>query len=113
GFAGPGALEGMLKSRISDPIGVDLEKEFFPELDGRFTYATRIQKPARLNSETTLVAARLKDVKKFGEVFDRVLEKYKDNFEKKSFGGVTFYQFKGGAGGRPAGDRPGGEGLQL
>lgn len=109
GFAGQGSVENMLKSRISDPIGVDLEKELFPELDGRYTYATRIQKPARLNSETSLLAARIKDTKRFGEVFDRVLDKYKDNFEKKSFGGVTYHVFKTpprGAFGRPEGEGP-------
>lgn len=109
GFAGPGALEGMLKSRISDNIGVDLEKEVFPELDGRFTYATRITKPARINSETSLLAARLKDAKRFSEVFERVLDKYKDNVEKKSFGGVTYYLIKVPEGrrfGAPDGEAP-------
>lgn len=109
GFAGQGTVENMLKTRISDQIGIDLEKEVFPELDGRFTYATRIQKPARINSETTLLAARLKDTKKFSEVFERVIDKYKENVEKKSFGGVTYYQIKvpaRGGFGQPEGEGP-------
>jgi hypothetical protein len=86
-----GAFEQEVKTRASDRIGIDVEKELLPALEGRATFVQWVEKPVRLNSITTLAGFKLKDPVIFQPTLDKVLEKFADRLEKQSFGGVTYW----------------------
>lgn len=89
---GEGRLEADVKQRISDPLGVDFETDLLQAVDGRITYVTWMEKPAKLNSQTNLLAIKLKDAKSFQNTLNVIVGKYENVFTKTSFGGVTYYQ---------------------
>lgn len=92
GFRGDGALDDAIKTRLSDRLGVDFEKDVIQALAGRATYVTWMEKPARINSQANLIAVKLKDAAKFQGTLDAIVAEVGENLEKKSFGGVTYYQ---------------------
>jgi hypothetical protein len=91
GFRGQDALANDVKRNISDPLGVDFEKEFIRALDGRLTWVSWMVKPARLNSQANLVAVKLKDAKAFQAAFDQVMAKFPNALQKATFGSATYY----------------------
>lgn len=90
--------EGTWKSQVLQPItdrtGIDAEKEVLEAVTGRFTMVTWIEKPARLNSQSTLIAIKLKDPAASQQVIERLIQKFPGLFEKKAYGGVTYFQGK-------------------
>lgn len=95
-FRGEGRLAADVKARISDQIGVEFETEVIDNLGGRFTYVTWYERPARIGSEAALFGIKLSDPKAFQPTLDKLTERYADRLEKKSYGGVTFWQLKQG-----------------
>lgn len=91
-FQTEGTFAGLAKRRVGDPLGVDFETELLAAFEGRATYLNWFEKPARLNSQSQLVAARLKDAAAFRATLDKMLAKYEKRFEKDSFGGVVFHR---------------------
>ena len=91
---GEGNFKSIVKERLSDNIGIDVETEIVPALDGRFTLIQWIEKPVRLNSQVNIVGVKLKDTKAFQAVIDKMVTKYSENVEKKSFGGVAYWAIK-------------------
>lgn len=89
-----GAFQQEVKTRVSDRLGVDFEKDVLPELDGRVTYVQWVEQPVRINSIASLVGVKLKDPQIFRSTFDKVLEKHAENVEKQSFGGTTYWSIK-------------------
>lgn len=87
---------GVWKSNVLQPIterfGVDLEKDVIQGVAGRFTMLTWIEKPARINSQTTLFGIKLKDAAASRKVLEQVVQKFPEQLTKKSYGGVTYYQ---------------------
>jgi hypothetical protein len=73
-------------------LGVDFEKEIIDNLAGRLTYLTWMVKPARMNSQATLVGLKLKDAEAFEESFSKVRAKVGGQFTEESFAGVTYYR---------------------
>lgn len=115
-FQGKGATSSFLKQRISEPLGLDIEKDVIAVLDNRVTYLSWFEKPARLNSQSQLVALKLKDPAAFRGTLDKTMERFADNWEKKTFGSVPYYAAKIPEGQRPRapGDnQPGGVRLEL
>jgi len=93
-FQPPGTTAGFIKQRVSDPLGLDFEKEVIAALDNRVTYVSWFEKPARLNSQTQMVALKLKDAAAFRGTVDKTMTKFEANWEKKSFGSVVYYAAK-------------------
>jgi hypothetical protein len=91
---GEGNFKNFIKERLSDNIGIDVETEIVPALDGRFTMANWMEKPARLNSQTNIVGVKLKDAKAFQAVIDKATTKFADNLERKAYGGVTYWSIR-------------------
>jgi len=92
-FNEEGALSAVLDRRFSENLGIDFEEEFLRQLDGRLTWVQWMEPPARINSQANLVAMKLKDAKAFRRTLDAVVDKIgDDNIEKKSHGGVSYYQ---------------------
>ena len=94
-FQGEGSFKNMVKSTVSDRIGVDLETDIIPALDGRFTHITCIEKPATtMTAQGSLYGLKLKNGHDFQETFDKVVGKFPEQLEKKIYGGVTYYALK-------------------
>jgi hypothetical protein len=90
---GEGEFQKEAQTRLGIPLGVEFEKDILPALDGRVTMCQWIDKtlPPRLNGQATILAAKLKDVEAFRSVFDKIVEKFSDQLEKKTFAGNSFY----------------------
>ena len=93
-FQSQGAGARWIKDNLSDRIGVDFETEILPALDGRFTYLTWIERPVTINSQSGLLAAKLKEPKDFEKTLEKLVTKFGDRLEKRSFGGTTVYNVK-------------------
>lgn len=91
-FQTEGTFAGLAKRRVGEPLGVDFESELLAAFEGRATYINWFEKPARLNSQSQLIGARLKDAAAFRMTLDKIIAKYEKRFEKDSFGGVTFHR---------------------
>jgi hypothetical protein len=92
-FFGEEAFSKVVQARLSEPLGVDFEKEVLPAIDGRVTYVSWIERPASVRSASPIVGVKLKDAKAFVPVLEKFCDKYKERFVKKSYGGVAYYEF--------------------
>jgi hypothetical protein len=88
-----GAFEAEVQRRVSERIGADFEKEVMPLLDGRITVANWVERdgPPKLNSQTLMVGIKLTDSEAFKPVRDKLLEKFSERLEKKTFAGVEYH----------------------
>ncbi len=91
-FRGDGATTAFVQRRLSDRLGVDVEKEVLPLLAGRITRVIRYEQPPSLNSQSTAVGIELTDATRFKELWSKVVEKFSDSIERTSFAGVEVYQ---------------------
>ncbi len=101
-FREDGDFDRMVKTRMSDEIGIDFEEELIDQLEGRMTLVSRFEPPARINSQVNLLALKLKDPDAFMETMKKVVERFPDRTEKEVFGGVTYYRAMGRGGRRAA-----------
>jgi hypothetical protein len=92
-FNGEGAMGRAIKSRLSEPLGFDFEKEVIGQVGDRFTHVSWFEKPARVNSGTNLVGVRLVDANAFESTLGKIVAKAGSRAAKKSYRGVTYYQF--------------------
>ena len=93
-FRTEGTTADLMKRRVGEPLGVDFETELLAAMEGRVTYLTWVEKPARINGQTQLVAIKLKDAAAFRETLDKITNKYADRFESDTFGGQRFQRIK-------------------
>jgi hypothetical protein len=100
---GDGALDRDVERRLSEPLGIEFEKELLAELDGRVTMVSWMVKPARLNSRANLLGLRLKDPKTFRKTWGKVIEQFPDQLERKNFAGNDYWQIRTP---EPPADRP-------
>ena len=88
---GEDALQNAIRTRTAERLGIDLEKEVLPLLEGRVTIANWIEKPIRINSQTNIIGIKVKDPQAAQKLLDKVVEKYIEQFQRKSFGGVNYW----------------------
>ena len=93
-FQGAGATANLVNAPASDFLGVDLASEVLPAPEGRVTYINSFERPATVAGAATLLAIQLKDADAFQPTLDKLLKKFEANLEKKSYGGVTYYEVK-------------------
>ena len=91
-FRGEDAWENQVVERVRKSLDVDLEKEIIDALEGRATLVTWMQRPARINSQSRLVAFKLNNPDQFRGTLDRVGAKFPERLRSKTYGGVTYYQ---------------------
>ncbi|MFV1967305.1 MAG: DUF3352 domain-containing protein [Pirellulaceae bacterium] len=91
-FRGEGAWVEHVDRRITDELGVDLQQDIFPMLEGRLTHLEWLQKPARPDSHATLFGVKLKDANAFRQVLTKMLGRAPSGFVRKTYAGVTYYQ---------------------
>ena len=96
-FRGDGAFAQTLQAFVTDRIDADLQKQILPALDGRVTYFTWIEKPITLQSQTSLVAFKLKDkdkdVESIQKVLDGVAKKYGEPITSQTSAGKQYYRW--------------------
>ncbi len=93
-FNGEGALAQFLQRRFLEPTGLDLEKELLPELEGRVTLISWFERPVTPQSQTFLLAVKLKDTKVFQKAAERALSLAEGNIVKETWAGMTYYQVR-------------------
>jgi hypothetical protein len=86
-----GATEKFVKEKISEKVGVDVPTEILDNLTGRFTWMIGYEKPVKLRGQQHTIAAELKDVEAMGETVKKIMDKYPDVFEERTFGKVTYH----------------------
>jgi hypothetical protein len=89
---GEGTWKNQVLAPVTDRIGIDLEKDLVQSVTGRLTMITWMDKPARINSQSTLLAIRLNDAAASSKVLDRLVERFPGRATKKSYGGVSYYE---------------------
>ncbi len=93
-FNGQDAMSNAIKRRLSDPLGVDFEKDVIGKVGDRFTHVSWFEKPARVNSGTNLVGVKLVDAVAFQATLDKMVVKAGAAATKKNHRGITYYQFE-------------------
>jgi hypothetical protein len=96
---GEGALENGIRQRFSERLGIDIEKELLPLLDGRVTIVNWIEKPIRINSQTNIIGIKLKDPQAARPLLDKIVERFTERLERKGFAGVNYWMMPLPAGG--------------
>jgi hypothetical protein len=95
GIMGDGALQQQIRTKVSDPLGADFEKEIMPHLSGRATHVQWVEKPVRINSITTMIGLQLRDPKAAQPIVDKILQRHSDRMEKQRYGTVSYWAIKG------------------
>ncbi|MEW4561702.1 hypothetical protein AB1K70_04205 [Bremerella sp. JC770] len=91
---GDGKLAEEIDRRINQRTGIDFKTEVIDNLEGKFTLVQWYEPPARINSQATFIAAKVKDRAMMQRTLDRIVEslpRLNDNVEKRNFGDATFY----------------------
>jgi hypothetical protein len=91
-LAGEGAFSKMLEQRFSTPVGIDIEKQIIPALEGRVTYVTWFEKPASQVSGVTLVALKLKDTEVVSKALESLAKKFGETISRQSSSGKDYYR---------------------
>jgi hypothetical protein len=89
-----GEFQMEVQRRFSERLGIDTERDLLAQLEGRVTFVQWIEKPVRFNSIATLAGLRIKDPEAFAKTFNKVMEKFADNLERKSHGGTSYWALK-------------------
>lgn len=90
---GEGFFSGMIKRRMSDPLGVDFQTEILDLLDDRATHVSWFEKPAKINSGTNLVGIKLKDAGKFEKTLQAIFTRVGEPGTKKTYRGISYREF--------------------
>jgi hypothetical protein len=93
GFRGTGAVDGFLKRRIEEQIGLNFEKDLLPLLSGRMTHLNWIERPVSIRSQSTLIAFGLEDTEAGGKVVEKILSDNERSLSRRFFGGKSYLRF--------------------
>jgi hypothetical protein len=88
---GEGVWDLQVLKPTQDRMGLDLERDVIQALSGRATMITWMEKPARLNSQATLLGFKLRDTEATRKVVERLVTRFPDRLPRKAYAGVTYY----------------------
>ena len=91
---GKGTLDIWLENTVSQPLGIDIRKEFFEEITGRAIRIEWMEPPLRLNSQSSLIALELRDAERFLNSMDIVLNRIGNAFRPIEIGNLTAYRVR-------------------
>ncbi|MDP6553806.1 MAG: DUF3352 domain-containing protein [Pirellulaceae bacterium] len=91
-FRGEDTWQLEIVDRISEQLDIDFETEILQQIAGRATMIAWMEPPARLNSQATLIAIKVKDPQKAKRSLQRVADKLGNALTKETYGTVTFYR---------------------
>jgi hypothetical protein len=89
-----GAFRELVRSRVSERIGFDLEQEILGNVTGRVSLFTRVERPIRVNSQVTGVTVHFKDKNAAETMVKKLVERFPQAFEAKSYGSNRYYAVK-------------------
>lgn len=91
-----GAFRELARTRVSDQIGLDFEEDLLKNLSGRVTMFTQVQRPVKVNSQVTGVLVHFDSEAAAEEIVDKVVRKFPNVFEAKSYGSHRYYRIEQG-----------------
>lgn len=94
-IVGEGKLAEDIDRRINQRTGIDFQAEIIENLEGRFSLVQWYEPPARINSQATLFAAKVKDPASMKRTLDQIVQalpRLNESVEERQFGEATFYQ---------------------
>lgn len=95
GIFGDDKLKDDIDRSINQRVGIDFKSQVLDNLEGQFTLVQWYEPPARINSQATFVAAKIKDRAAMQKTLDQIvkaLPRLNEVVEKRIFGDATFYQ---------------------
>jgi hypothetical protein len=92
-FRGEGTFSKSVNGRVKEDIGIDLEQDVLPNLEGRFSIMQSMTRPVTITSQTAVYGFKLKEPEKFQGVLDKIGEKFSEQLKKESYGVMNYYRF--------------------
>ncbi len=89
-----GGFARVVRTRMSEPLGVDIQNEVLPLLDGRFSLVTAVERPIKVNSQVTGIGVRVKDTEAARKTLEKLVAKFPETFERKTYGASVYYSIK-------------------
>ncbi len=93
-FRGENAWQIEIVDRVSDELGIEFESEILEQIEGRATMLTWMEPPARLNSQATLVAIKVKNPQQAQMALGRVADQFVDRMTRQTYGGMTYFELQ-------------------
>ncbi len=90
-FRGENAWQIEIVDVASEQSGVDFETDILQQIDGRATMLTWMEPPARLNSQATLIAVKVKNPERVKASLTRVTDKFANRTQRETYGGLTYF----------------------
>ena len=91
-FRGEEAWNDQVLKEVSERIELDLKADVIEAIDGRATLVTWMERPARINSQCTLIGLKLKDAAKSQGVLNRIAGRFEERATKEIYGGTSYYR---------------------
>ncbi len=89
---GEGTVDEFFANNVNPELDIDFEQDVIGSIDGRVTFAQWMEPPAKLNSNVTTLAVKLKDLDKSKEVIDKFIERINRDAEEPN---VVAFEYKG------------------
>ncbi len=89
--------EGELARRVQNRVSrrypdLNFEADLLDAVEGRLTWITWLEPPARINSRASLIGVKLKDPRKFQDTLKTLIGPIQDRLEEKTYAGVSYYR---------------------
>ena len=91
-----GAFRELARAQVSERIGMDLEEDLLKGLSGRVTMFTQVQRPVKVNSQVTGILVHFDDEGTASDIVEKVVNKFPNVFEAKSYGSNRYYGIEQG-----------------
>lgn len=91
-FQGEGAWQNRVLEDIRRRTDINLERDVIDAVTGRFSLLTWIEKPARWNSQASMLGVKLKDPAASRTVLEKLATRFPDRLQKEAYGGTVFYR---------------------
>jgi hypothetical protein len=86
-----GSVDKMVEERLSEPLGIDVQKDVIDNLAGRYTWIIGYEQPATIRGQQHVLAIELKDEAAAQKTLENVMSKFEGVFEKRRFGNVEYH----------------------
>lgn len=86
------AFRGLVEKQVSEPMGIDFEKEFVGNLDGSACYFTTYDETLQAFGAQTALCLGVLDSEAAQTSLDKIFEKYPDLFEAADFGKTSYHR---------------------
>lgn len=91
-----GAFRNLVRNRVNDRLGMDLENDLMKKLSGRVSLFTQVQRPIKVNGQVTGVLVHFDDADAAKEVLDDVVNRFPNVFKAESYGSNRYYLIEQG-----------------